>query len=112
MLRGVPGPGAQQDQGCLVGPKSLHRGRAGVAEEDGVDSFDDVGAHVEEVSLVLDGDEGAAGAVVHGDLEGFGQGAEGLDVALDAHVAEYEEGGHRGGLNGLSNSTRANVHRA
>jgi hypothetical protein len=53
----------------------------------------DVGADVEEVPLVLDGDEGALGAVVLRDLERLGERAQRLDVALDAHVAEDEERG-------------------
>ena len=37
------------------------------------------------------GNERALGAIVLGDLERLGQGAQRLDVALDAHVAEHEQ---------------------
>ena len=51
----------------------------------------DVGAHVEEVPLVLDRDQGPLRAVVLRDLERLGQRPQRLDVALDAHVAEDEQ---------------------
>ena len=53
----------------------------------------DVGADVEEVSLVLDRNESALRAVVLGDLQGLRQRAQRLDVPLDAHVAEDKERG-------------------
>ena len=41
-------------------------------------------------------DEGALRAVILCDLEGFGERAERLDIALDTHVAQEEERrGHR-----------------
>ena len=69
----------------------LHRRRLRVAVEDRVDVLHDVGAHIEEVPLVLDRDERALRAVVHRDLERLGEGPERLDVSLDAHVAEDEQ---------------------
>ena len=49
------------------------------------------GAHVEEVPLVLDRNERALGTVVLRDLKRLGERPEGLDVSLDAHVAEDEQ---------------------
>lgn len=54
-------------------PQYLHGGGLRVAEEDRVDVLHDVGADVEEVPFVLDGDKGAPGAVVLRDLEWFGE---------------------------------------
>ena len=65
--------------------------------EDGVDVLHDVGRDIEEIALVLDRDEGALGTVVHGDTERLVQRADGLDVALHAHVAEHEQAGCYGG---------------
>src|SRR5207248_1439502 len=73
-------------------------GGEGVAVEDGVDALHHVGGDFQEVAFVLGGDEGAAGAVVHGDLERFRESAHRLDVALDAEVAEHQEGRQDGAL--------------
>jgi hypothetical protein len=48
----------------------LQRRRPRLPVKDRIDVFHDVGVHVEEVAFVFDGDEGAFGAVVLGDLEG------------------------------------------
>jgi hypothetical protein len=77
-------------------PERLQRSGLRVAVEHRIDVLHDVRAHVEEVPLVLDGDEGSLRAVVLRDLEGLGQGAQRLDVALDAEVAEDEEAGRDG----------------
>jgi hypothetical protein len=45
-------------------PEHLHRRRLRIAVEDGIYVFHDVGADVEEASLVLDRNQGALGAVV------------------------------------------------
>ena len=82
----------------LIHPQRLKRRGLGVAVEDGVDVFHDVAADFEELAFVFDGDEGAFHAVVAGELEGFGEGTDFLDVALNAHVTEERCGG--GGLVG------------
>lgn len=46
-------------------PKTLHGGGFGVAVENRIDVFHDVGVDIEEVALVLDRDECALGTVVH-----------------------------------------------
>jgi hypothetical protein len=54
--------------------------------------FDDVGADFEEVAFVLDGDEGFSGAVIHGDLQGLNERADGLGVTpipKPSHIPSY-----------------------
>ena len=52
----------------LVEPEHLHRRCLRITVEDRIDMLHDVGAHVEKVPLVLDGNERTLGAVVPGDL--------------------------------------------
>ena len=71
-----------------VHSQCLHSRGQRVTVENRVDSFHDVRRHVQEVALVLDWDEGPAGPVVHAYLERLNEGADCLDVSLDAEVTE------------------------
>ena len=51
--------------------------------------FEDVRVDFEELTLVLDGDEGSLGTVVHGDLQRLDERPDGFDVPLNTHVAEH-----------------------
>ena len=53
--------------------------------------FHYVAADLEIASLILDRDQGALRAIVHGDLERLDQGPHALDVPLDAEVAENQQ---------------------
>ena len=75
----------------LSHPQRLHRRGEGVSVEDRVNALDDVTGDVEKVTFVFYGDERAASAIVHADLQGFDQGAHGFEVTLDAEVAQDEQ---------------------
>jgi len=74
----------------------LHQGCPDVAVEDWVDVLHDFGIDFEELALVFRGHQDLPGAVVFGQAQGFGQGSDGLDVALDAQVSHGQEPGHGG----------------
>ncbi len=86
-------PSATGQSRRSINPESLERRLPEITEEDRIHLFEDVGVDLEELPLVLDWDQGSLGAVVHGHLEGFYEGAHWSDIALDAHVSEYEKSG-------------------
>ena len=69
----------------------LHRCRLRVTVKDRVHLFHDVGADIQEIPLVLDRDQRAFRAVVLGDLQRFREGAQRLDIALDAHITQDQQ---------------------
>lgn len=50
-----------------------------------------VGAHVQEVALVLNRNECALGAVILGDLKRLCERAKRFDISLDAHIAQHKQ---------------------
>src|ERR1017187_7374594 len=62
-----------------------------IGEKHGVYALYDVAGDIEKVPFVFQGDQCLACAVVHCDLQRFGQGPHRLDVPLDAQVAEDDE---------------------
>jgi hypothetical protein len=68
----------------------LHRCRYWIGEEYGVDPLHDVARDFEKVPFVFERDQRFTCAVVHRNLQRFGQGPHCLDVPLDAQVAEYD----------------------
>ena len=81
----------------LIQLQPLERRRLDIVIKDRIDLVDLIGIDLEEAALVLTGDQGAAGAIVHGDLEGLHKGAGGFDVALNAHVTHHKHAGPGGG---------------
>src|SRR5687768_14130512 len=78
--------------------QNLQCSSLGITIEDRVHVLDDVSTDLKEASLVFDWNEGALGSVVPRHLQRFRKGSQRFDVALHAHVAQYEKARADGSL--------------
>src|SRR5258708_16778355 len=86
------------ESGVLVVSKHFHGSRFGISKENRIYVLHDVRTHIEEVSFVLDWNKCALCAVVFGHLKRLCERPQGLNISLDAHVAQHKESSTNGRL--------------
>lgn len=83
-MSGVGGPDEEQTLSASVHAKRFECGHHGIAVENGINAFHDVSRDIQEVTFVFERNQGSSSTIVHANLQGFSQGPDRLNIALNA----------------------------